>query len=251
MTKRFTETNKWEDKWFRSLGRAEKLLFVFICDKCSIGGFWEIDTELAAFFTGLDESSVQGALKGLQRAYKQVGSILWLKNFLKHQGNLPLNPQNPAHRGIIRDFTSHSEFKINCLKLTQSPTKGPSKGLKRPISISKGIGNGKSKGKEYSALFLEFWQSYPRKTDKVKAFGIFQRKEIDRALLDRILKALHWQRDSKSWAEGFIPHPSTYLNGDRWEDEPAKALTPQEIRQAEREAQMKRIAEKRKAQGND
>lgn len=67
--------------------------------------------------------------------------------------------------------------------------------------------------------FETFWDSYPKKVGKDSA-----RKSWDKAkpLLDDVLAALHWQRDSEQWKKNsgqFIPNPSTYLNQGRWKDE--------------------------------
>jgi uncharacterized phage protein (TIGR02220 family) len=51
--KRFTETNKWGDVWFRKLSPSAKLLWQWLCDNCDAAGVIEPDYELAAFQIGL------------------------------------------------------------------------------------------------------------------------------------------------------------------------------------------------------
>ena len=68
--------------------------------------------------------------------------------------------------------------------------------------------------------FDEFWQAYPRKIGKGAA-----RKAYARALRitdhDTIMGALSDQRPAMEAKESkFIPHASTWLNQERWEDEP-------------------------------
>lgn len=75
---------------------------------------------------------------------------------------------------------------------------------------------------EYSELFERFWKAYPKKVAKGTAAKAFKKAKVDESLLQDILKALEWQRETKQWkAEGgqYIPNPATYLNGRRWEDE--------------------------------
>ena len=134
---RFTDIGKWRDKWFRRLSIPEKLLFMYLCDSCDIAGFVEIDIELFAFETGLPQEDVEGALKGLARGLVQKGSTIWLKNFLKHQRNLPLNPENRCHKGIISSLVSHADFHSEIRGL-----EGASDTLIRVlgIGIGKGIG---------------------------------------------------------------------------------------------------------------
>jgi len=70
--------------------------------------------------------------------------------------------------------------------------------------------------------FEQFWQAYPRKTGKGvarKAFG----KALRLTTLDTMLTALQWQRQQEQWVKAggqFIPHPATWLNQERWADEP-------------------------------
>jgi len=50
--KRFTETKKWDDPWFRKLRPEMKLLWLWLLDHCDNAGVIEPDIELAAFQVG-------------------------------------------------------------------------------------------------------------------------------------------------------------------------------------------------------
>ena len=70
--------------------------------------------------------------------------------------------------------------------------------------------------------FGQFWSAYPKKKDKAGAFKIWQRLQPSPETVTAILSALDWQRLQPDWkkdAGRFIPYPSTWLNGRRWEDE--------------------------------
>ena len=70
--------------------------------------------------------------------------------------------------------------------------------------------------------FDTFWLTYPRKVAKAAAWRAWQKRRPDAGLAAQIDAALAWQRTQDNWLrEGgrFIPHPSTYLNQGRWEDE--------------------------------
>jgi len=77
-----------------------------------------------------------------------------------------------------------------------------------------------------SPEFLSFWQAYPRKESRPQAERAF-RKAIKLADLAAILKGLErfkevWKQNDACW----IPYPASWLNGHRWNDEPAKPSQP-------------------------
>lgn len=102
MSSRYTETEKWSDPWFQNLPHGSKLLFLYLCDQCNIAGFYEVNKRELCFHLGIEEKQYEGAIKALGRGVKEADGWLWLKNFLKHQRNNDLNPENAAHRGILR-----------------------------------------------------------------------------------------------------------------------------------------------------
>lgn len=71
--------------------------------------------------------------------------------------------------------------------------------------------------------FDQFWKSYPHKTNKKLAVAAWAKLDPSPELFERILAGLARQKLSHAWLkdEGkFIPHPATWLNGNRWEDCP-------------------------------
>ena len=70
-------------------------------------------------------------------------------------------------------------------------------------------------------LFDLFWHMYPRKVGKKLCQRIWATK-INREDVDAIYTGLRKLRESQQWKkEGgkYIPHPSTFLNQERWNDE--------------------------------
>lgn len=79
----------------------------------------------------------------------------------------------------------------------------------------------------YENLFDLFWDEYPRKTAKAVAKKSWMKLKPDIELFEKMIAALAWQKQSKQWADdSIIPHPATWLNQRRWEDEPPEALAP-------------------------
>lgn len=78
-------------------------------------------------------------------------------------------------------------------------------------------------------LFDEFWAAYPKHVAKQPARRAFERLKPDRALLDKMLAALQWQKQTESWQRDsgrYVPNPATWLNARRWEDEPEGSPKP-------------------------
>jgi len=54
MAKKFTDPNKWRNKWFRTLSNQAKLVWIYLCDECDGAGIMKPDFELANFQVGFD-----------------------------------------------------------------------------------------------------------------------------------------------------------------------------------------------------
>jgi hypothetical protein len=70
--------------------------------------------------------------------------------------------------------------------------------------------------------FIRFWQAYPRKVAKARAAKAWQKLAPDQALVATMHEALAWQQEQPQWLKdegAFIPHPASWLNGRRWEDD--------------------------------
>lgn len=70
--------------------------------------------------------------------------------------------------------------------------------------------------------FEAFWAAYPRKTAKPDAAKAFARLKVDDPMLAVLLAAVRQQAESEQWTKDggqFIPHPATWLNKRRWEDQ--------------------------------
>lgn len=100
-----------------------------------------------------------------------------------------------------------------------------------------------------SSDFQNFYNTYPRKVGKQAAWKAFV-KATEVATVDDILSgAIRYANDPNLPADhNFIPHPATWLNGGRWDDEPLpeRQLTPEEKLLKEQAAIVRRReAEKR------
>ena len=76
-------------------------------------------------------------------------------------------------------------------------------------------------------MFDDFWSLYPRKEAKGQARKTWEKLVKKKILTPTVQKFIvdHLTiriQDDSAWVEGerrFIPHPSTWLNDERWDDE--------------------------------
>jgi len=86
----------------------------------------------------------------------------------------------------------------------------------------------------YSEAFLTFWKTYPnvRRNGKGEAYKAWSKIRLpEKSLLELCLKALAWQAQTKSWQDGYVPMPSTYLNQRRFDDDPPEGHRAPEVYQ--------------------
>lgn len=80
-----------------------------------------------------------------------------------------------------------------------------------------------TKDPELLTDFDLFWQAYPRKVGKKRARQAWLKLKPDTATVQKMLDALAWQVNQPQWTKDggmYVPHPSTYLQQERWDDEP-------------------------------
>jgi len=79
-----------------------------------------------------------------------------------------------------------------------------------------------TKTKDYTEKFLLFWEKYPNKKGKAKAFISWKKYNCENGIFDNILESLENHKNSDQWKKDngqYIPHCSTWVNGKGWEDE--------------------------------
>lgn len=110
--KRFTETQKWEDPWFRRLRPEIKLLWQWILDRCDNAGVIDPDVELASFQIGyqypMDTLSEFG-----ERVVKLPCGKWFIPKFIAFQYGT-LSAECKAHKPIFLSLQKHSiELALN------------------------------------------------------------------------------------------------------------------------------------------
>jgi DNA-binding transcriptional regulator YhcF (GntR family) len=82
---------------------------------------------------------------------------------------------------------------------------------------------------DISTKFDQFWETYPRKVGKGKARQAFE-KALEKTDIDTILAGVRAYVHHEGYNDmEFIAHPTSWLNGERWDDEyetPMRKETP-------------------------
>lgn len=204
-------------------------------------GLYYCPVMFIAHETGL---GFEGASKGLARAieagfceYDHDSEVVWVVEMASYQIGDALDPRDKRARGVqneydslprnpylARFFDKYGEaFCMSACRETTSPFEAPSKPLRsqeQEQEQEQEIDNSlRSLSVGRSENFDLFWSAYPKKAKRKQAEAIWRRKRLD-SCADRIANDIAARLAlDRRWREGFIPDPTTYLNGERWEDE--------------------------------
>lgn len=214
MAKRFITTELFKDAWFMDLPNKYKLFWIYLITNCEYTGIWQVNYKVAQFYVGehLEPSECERVMS--DRIVKIEGGKYWfMPKFIEFQYGHELKYSNSTVRNVIKTLIQKSL--ISYLP-NVSVEEAPSKELQS--TLQGGKDKDKDKDKKMNAdLFEQFWNEYPRKENKKKAKDKFLTLKTD--LFDTIMSAVALQKQMPKWREGIIPHASTWLNGERWNDE--------------------------------
>ncbi len=103
--KRFTDTEKWRDPWYRELHPRLKCLWGWMCDTCDHAGVFQIDWKGASFDIGIPVSVKDLDAFGDRLQLLPSGRYL-IKKYVKFQSG-SLTEACPAHKPILKLIQHH------------------------------------------------------------------------------------------------------------------------------------------------
>lgn len=135
----------------------------------------------------------------------------------------------PKPQGESRVSDTHSESRVH-ISPEPSALQSKSRVSEMDCKDNKDIKDYKFKDnsefikdkKKLQEWFDTFWDAYPRKTAKTKATEAWNKVDLTQEVMDAIMLALEKQKKSPQWTKDagqFIPHPTTWLNQERWNDQ--------------------------------
>jgi hypothetical protein len=84
MSKRFIDTNIFDDSWFMDLSKDGKLLWIYFITKCNHAGILELNLRLISFQTGIE--NIETVCKELGKSYIRVNEqLIFIPKFIKYQ----------------------------------------------------------------------------------------------------------------------------------------------------------------------
>ena len=99
----------------------------------------------------------------------------------------------------------------------------------KPVTVTTIVRGKEERNKEIDNVsdwnkdFDQFWTIYPRKVSKQDAVNAWKKLKPSQQLYEQIITAVKTSlTENPQWLRqngDFIPHPATYLNNRRWEDE--------------------------------
>ena len=107
MAKRFTDSMKWDDDWFLGLGKEEKLLWIYLLDKCDMAGMFKPNLKLLNF--SLDSNYTLENLISIFKDRIQVmeDGKMFIPKFITFQYG-HLSTDSPFHKKILKLLKDHS-----------------------------------------------------------------------------------------------------------------------------------------------
>lgn len=163
MAKRFTDSDKWKNPWFRTLPSAYRWLWVYMLDNCDAAGVWMTDFQTAGYFIG-EDITADMAREIFGDKIVEIDSDKWfIPSFITFQYG-QLKSDSRPHQSVIKIL---EKYGIDPISLTVS--KGYPKGIQTLKDKDKEQVKEKDKDKE--RVIEEIYANlYPLK--KGKSAGI-------------------------------------------------------------------------------
>jgi hypothetical protein len=143
VSKRFTDTDKWDRAWFRKLSPKLKCVWFYLLDKCDHAGIYNIDFDAMSFNIG-EKITLEEIRKNFGNKLTLVdGDKFLIKAFIDFQYGT-LRENNKVHLSIINKLTRLS---IDLNNLSDFSV-GASEGLDSPLDRAKDKDKEKEKDKD-------------------------------------------------------------------------------------------------------
>lgn len=188
--------------------------------------------------TGLSKNAIRGHIRAMQESgliLEADPSIARAK--IKRADRIPnvyrlamTRPSRTFEDGLVRGAATEPRTGSGVQMTTLRGSTAEPEPVKEPKELSKDNSNARARTREAApagpeAEFEKFYQAYPRHENKGRARRAY--KAARRKVSQEVLLAGVERYTARMRREGkeprFIAAPATWLNGERWDDEPATA----------------------------
>ena len=246
----------WQDEDVSMLRRqnpAAALLFVLAISWCSDhSSDGRISRKTLLYVLNASDEDVETLAESGLIVADEAGSVYTLRSYLKYQNSAEdIKAKAEANRERVRrwrearktegngvetdnqepgnDDVMHYERSGNGVEtdnqepITNNQKNSSNEEFSLPQTPSQAEGAAESADEDYPIEFEQFWQTYPRKTGKRKAYAAWRkaRRKTNNTFL--IAKASRYAADPNR-EPGYTLTPANWLDGEHWDDDqlPAK-----------------------------
>jgi hypothetical protein len=262
------DVRMWGDSKFKSLSRPKpnaQSLWQYLLT----GPFTTNIPGIIPFGEAAISEGIEWNLRDFRRALCEIqrhdmikvdhtARIMWIQKAISY--NPPESPNVVKSWAVAWDEIPECSLKVEIYQHIKSFLEGLGEGFGKAFSerccepkTSKGLGEGFGEGlpKDYGESrtgtgtgtgtippipprgdFDAFYSEYPRKVGKEAAKKVWGKLDFSNGLFEKIATGLRLAKESEQWQRDdgkFIPHPATWLNGKRWEDEHGHMLAQKEL----------------------
>lgn len=220
MGKRFTETSKWGDPWFRQLPPKMKVFWEYVRDNCDCAGVWVTDWGLASFCIGQPITELETKKHFDGRVFFFGEDKMWILKFIKFQyGTLSTEckPHNPVFTSLKKHLLLEQYLKgidTLAIPLAKGIDTLMDKDKEQDQDLGKGSAEGKPKFDKSDPLFqspdfVVAWDAWdasrtkPKLTDHARALNLATLKGICGSDTDLAIRIVN-QTIENGW-KGFFP----------------------------------------------
>jgi hypothetical protein len=162
--------------------------------------------------------------RAIQRSIEHLAEIGWIKTW-RCRGQAGKYPILIA-RSNVADL-SGKEYRVNADASTdwRTPVLEPvgESAQHCPKPVTPILIGGRNEKLEEPLAFVKFYKGYPRKVGRSEALKAW--KKLKPLEVPLVLDGLDRWKQSEQWLTDngrYIPHPATFLNKRRWEDDPTE-----------------------------
>lgn len=227
MAKRFTDSQKWRNQWFRTLPLKAKIVWVYLCDECDFAGIWKADFDLASFQVGFDFDLNDLVEWFGSKVHAFGGDNIIVVQFFEFQYGQTKDTWSAKTKARERLQSLGFLIEDNKIRIETThsvPTVGESGTTLLCIGVGIGKGNKggvgeKSAYAEVAAILEAAYQCYPRKNGKTR--GLKKLKEEikssrdAKSFQDAVTKYRQNCKQEKTPA-AYVKHFSTFVS--EWRD---------------------------------